>query len=329
MLSRFAGTMVRRRRAVVVAWLVAVVVVTVLSSSFGGEHRVDYSMPGSEAAEAQRLLAERFPEMSGDSVQLVFHAVDGVQSDAAAATITDVSAAAARVDRVTGVQAPVVSTDGTVALATVQLDATAEKVPMTTIRELMTIAREADRAEMAVEIGGAAVQNAEGSEAGSEQIGMVAALVILLIAFGSLLAAGIPIVVALFGVGAALAAVPLLNNVLMIPEWATGLVTMICIGIGIDYALFIVTRYRAGLDDGLAPADAVVAAVTTAGRAVLFAGGTVVISLLGLCAMGLEYLYGTAGAMVLGVLVVLVASMTLLPALLGFAGRSIDRLHHP
>jgi len=329
MLSRFARTMVRRRRFVVAAWLIAVVAVSVLSSSFGGEHRVDYSMPGSESAEAQRLLAERFPELSGDTVQLVFLAPEGLDGGTATETIADVHAEAIEVPHVTTVETAAVSPDGTVALTTVQLDATAEKVPMETIHELMAIADEADTDGVTVEVGGAAVQNAEGSEQGSEQIGMVAALVILLIAFGSLLAAGLPIAVALFGLGATLAAVPLLNNLLMIPEWTIGLITMICIGIGIDYALFIVTRFRTALADGEEPEDAVVTAMSTAGRAVVFAGGTVVISLLGLCVFGLEYLYGTAGAMVLGVVVVLVASLTLLPALLGFAGRSIDRFRMP
>src|SRR5204863_5226955 len=114
-----------------------------------------------------------------------------------------------------------------------------------------------------------------------------------------------------------------------VPDWAPSLVTMIGLGVGIDYALFIITRYRNALAAGDEPEDAVVTAVTTAGRAVLFAGGTVVISLIGLAAMGLEYLYGTAAATVTGVLIVLVASMTLLPAILGFAGRSIDRLRVP
>jgi RND superfamily putative drug exporter len=173
------------------------------------------------------------------------------------------------------------------------------------------------------------VQNAESHEAGSEQIGMVAALFILLVVFGSVLAAGLPILTALFGVGLALALVQLLNRVMMVPDWAPQLVTMIGIGVGIDYALFIVTRYRDALAAGQEPEDAVVTAVTTAGRAVLFAGGTVLVSLIGLTAMGLEYLYGTAAATVGGVLIVLVASMTLLPAILGFAGRSIDRLRVP
>ncbi|MBI5090087.1 MAG: MMPL family transporter, partial [Actinobacteria bacterium] len=121
----------------------------------------------------------------------------------------------------------------------------------------------------------------------------------------------------------------MLTHVFMVPDWAPSLVTMIGLGVGIDYALFIVTRYRTALATGMEPEAAIVTAITTAGRAVLFAGGTVVISLLGLAAMRLEYLYGTAAVTVVGVLIVLIASMTLLPAILGFAGRNIDRLKVP
>jgi RND superfamily putative drug exporter len=195
----------------------------------------------------------------------------------------------------------------------------------------MAVAEAGDAPDLGlvVEAGGDAVQGVESAEAGSEGIGMLAALAILLVAFGSLLAAGLPIVVALFGLGVGLAASTLLSHLFMVPDWAPQLVIMIGLGVGIDYALFIITRFRTALAAGQEPEDAVVTAVTTAGRAVLFAGGTVVISLVGLAAMRLEYLYGTAAVTVTGVLMVLVAAMTLLPALLGFAGHSIDRLRLP
>ena len=158
---------------------------------------------------------------------------------------------------------------------------------------------------------------------------MIAALVILVIAFGSVVAAGLPLLVAVYGVGVGLAVGTLLNHVFMVPDWAPQLVSMIGIGVGIDYALFVVVRYRSALQAGLDVEDAVAQAVTTSGRAVLFAGGTVVISLLGLCAMGMDYLYGTAAVTVTGVLVVVVASITLLPAMLGAVGTRIDRVRVP
>ena len=332
-LHRFSRAGVRRRRLVLAAWIVILVGLTAIASAFGGDPHVDYRTPGSESGEVQQLLTERFPDLAGDTVQIVFHAPGGVDSVAAGADTTDVIQRAGTSPHVTGVEPATVSADGTVEIATVHLDATAEKVPRSAIKSLIHLADEGDSAAVTVEVGGAAVQNAEGGESGSEQIGLLAALVILLITFGSLLAAGLPIVVALFGVGASLASVQLLNHVMTVPDWASQLVSMIAIGIGIGIgigiALFMLTRYRSALADGAAPEDAIVIACTTAGRAVLFAGGTVIISLLGLCTMGLDYLYGTAVAMVLGVLLILLATMTLLPALLGFTGRSIDRFRLP
>ncbi|MGV3759897.1 MAG: MMPL family transporter [Actinomycetota bacterium] len=332
-LARFARTMYRRRRAVVAAWVLVLVVASAAAGAIGSDHRADYTMPGTGSARAQALLADRFPEQSGGTVQLVIEttAPGGIDDPAVSAAVQALQASAQRAEDVADVRLDAVSADRTVALATVQLDDTIEKIPHESIRALMDLAEEADDPDLGltVEAGGAAVQGVEGAEAGSEGIGMLAALVILLVAFGSLLAAGLPILVALFGLGIGLAASTVLSHLLMVPEWAPQLVTMIGLGVGIDYALFIVTRYRSALSAGQEPEDAVVTAVTTAGRAVLFAGGTVVISLVGLTAMGLEYLYGTAAVMVVGVLMVLVASLTLLPAVLGFAGHSIDRLRLP
>jgi RND superfamily putative drug exporter len=159
----------------------------------------------------------------------------------------------------------------------------------------------------------------------AELIGILAAIVILLVAFGSLLAMGLPILVALFGIGIGLGFVELLSHVIATPDFATQLASMIGIGVGIDYALFIVTRYRQGLDEGFAPEHAVVRAIDTAGRAVVFAGCTVVISLLGLFLMDVDFVNGMAVGTSVTVGVVMLASITLLPAVLGFAGRTIDR----
>ena len=248
---------------------------------------------------------------------------------AVAGRIAAVEDAVAALDHVVGVRPTAVSPDGTVSLATVQLDATGEKIPVSDLQAIVAVVDGAGGDGLSVDAGGYVVQSAESAEGGSEQIGMVAALFILLIAFGSVLAAGLPVLVALFGIGVSVAGVELLLNVFVVPDWAVMIMTMIGIGVGIDYALFVVTRYRAALGDGHDPEGAVVVAITTAGRAVLFAGGTVVISLLGLCAMGLDYLYGTAAVTVMGVLVVMAASLTLLPAMLGFVGTDIDRLRVP
>jgi RND superfamily putative drug exporter len=328
-LERFARTMVRRRWAVLGVWIGLLVGVSFAAATWGGPHRVDYSTPGSDSAAALQLLDERMPETAGDTAQLVFVAPDGVESDAAAGTIAAAIDEAGSLPHVAGVFPPTVSEDGTAALAIVQFDTTSEKVPVELGEELTAIAERYDSDVITVEAGGAVVQYAESGEAGSEQIGMIAALIVLLLAFGSVVAAGLPLVTAIFGVGVALGVGQLLNHIVMVPDWAPALVSMIGIGVGIDYALFIVVRYRAALQAGASTEDAVVEAIGTSGRAVVFAGGTVVISLLGLCAMGMDYLYGTAAVTVAGVLIVVVASMTLLPAMLGILGHKVLRLRVP
>jgi putative drug exporter of the RND superfamily len=151
----------------------------------------------------------------------------------------------------------------------------------------------------------------------------------MLLAFGSVVAMGLPIITALFGLGLGVALLELLTHLLTVPTFAPEMAAMIGIGVGIDYALFIATRYRQGLFEGRDPRGAVVASLMTSGRSVLFAGSTVVISLFGLYLIGQPYMIGLATACIAAVLMVLVAALTLLPALLGFAGRAIDKLHIP
>jgi RND superfamily putative drug exporter len=323
--NRFARTCYRRRRWVAAMWVALVVALNVLASSVGTVHRVDYTMPGTDSAHAQRLLSERFPGLAGGTVDLVVHDSKGVDRPATSARLAALEQELEQLDHVQSLRTTGVSPDGTVALVTVQLDATIEKVPTPAIEAIMDAAADTRADGLQVEAGGFAVQNAEGAEAGSEGIGMVAALVILVIAFGAVVAAGLPLVVAITGLGISFSIITLLSHVLMVPEWGTGLAAMIGLGVGIDYALFIVNRYRNGLRDGREPEDAVVTAMATAGRAVLFAGCTVMIALFGLGAMGLEYLWATAVTTSVTVLVMLAATLTLLPALLGFMGRNVDR----
>ncbi len=163
----------------------------------------------------------------------------------------------------------------------------------------------------------------------SEGIGITAAILIMLLAFGSVVAMGLPIITALAGLGIGVALLELLTHLLVVPTFSPEMATMIGIGVGIDYALFIVTRYRQGIFEGRDPRDAVVTAHMTAGRSVLFAGSTVVISLFGLYLIGQAYMIGLATACIAAVLMVLCAALTLLPAMLGFAGKAIDKLHLP
>ncbi|MGH9285890.1 MAG: MMPL family transporter, partial [Acidimicrobiales bacterium] len=164
---------------------------------------------------------------------------------------------------------------------------------------------------------------------GSELIGLAFAIFVLIVAFGSVLAMGLPVAVALGGVGAGIAATLLLSNVYPIPDFTLSVGVMIGLGVGIDYALFIVTRYREGLHGGMTPEHAVIRAIDTAGRAVLFAGITVIIAVLGLFTVGLDMINGLAVGISLGVLMTMLAALTLLPAVLGFVGRNIDKLGLP
>ena len=185
----------------------------------------------------------------------------------------------------------------------------------------------AEQPDLQIELGGSMFTDQ--TQPASEAIGILAAILILLLAFGSLLAMGLPIMTALFGIGIGLAIVTLLARVLDIPSFAPQVTAMIGIGVGIDYALFISTRYREALHEGADPERAVVHAIDTSGRAVLFAGGTVVISLLGLFVIGVSFIRGLAIGASLAVLFVMAAAVTLLPAVLGFVGHTIDKFALP
>jgi RND superfamily putative drug exporter len=222
-----------------------------------------------------------------------------------------------------------IAPDGTIAYATLQLDVSISDYDVEDARALIDVGKQLERPDLRIELGGFALQGAEQEEFSSEGIGLLVAALILLISFGSLLAAGLPILIAVIGLGIGLSIVGLLANVLEVPDFAPQVAAMIGIGVGIDYVLFIVTRYRSALRSGLDPRTAVITAITTSGRAVLFAGCTVIISLLGLFVMNLGFLRGLAVGAVSVVLAVMLAAVTLLPAVLGFVGRTIDRLRVP
>ena len=336
MLQRIATWCYRRRRTVVVLWIVALIAVSAIGSSVGSTFSQGFSLSGTESQQAADLLASRFPARAGDEGQVVFAATSsdnqaGVRDAAVQAQMEAVFAEVAKVPGVTAVVSPYspdgarqVSRDGDVAYATVQFDRPAAKITDATINQVRAVVDHAQLDGVRVALGGRMFQEM-GALGPAELIGILAAIVILLVAFGSLLAMGLPILIALFGIGIGLGLVELLSHVIATPDFATQLASMIGIGVGIDYALFIVTRYRQGLAEGLPPEHAVVRAIDTAGRAVVFAGCTVVISLLGLFLMGVDFVNGMAVGTSVTVGIVMLASITLLPAILGFAGFTIDR----
>jgi RND superfamily putative drug exporter len=315
-------------------WLAGLVLAG-LASTVGGDFAADYSAPGSDSQAAQRLLEERFPAQAGATVDLVVHAEAGVTDPAVEAEVRallDELAAASHVAEVPDpYQAPGgVSADGRTLVAQARLDVTNPvDVPVEDGEHLLAIAEAAQRPGLEVAIGGQVIEFAEQGEIGSETIGMIAAAVILLITFGSVVAAGLPILTALAALAVSSLSTGLLLAAVDAPDWSTSLATMLSIGIGIDYALLMVTRYREWRAAGLDPQAATTATMDTAGRAVLVAGGTVVVSMLGLFAMGLSFMRGAALVTILGILLVMAASVTLFPALLGYLGRHVDRLRLP
>ncbi|MDQ1396279.1 MAG: putative drug exporter of the superfamily, partial [Acidimicrobiaceae bacterium] len=227
-----------------------------------------------------------------------------------------------------------ISADKSIAYATVTFDQQAGDLPAKAAQPVIDAVKTVKVPGLKIELSGAVVARALQPPMGAtEGIGLLAAIVILFIAFGSLLAMSLPVMAAVFGVGIGAVFVTLLSHVITVPSFAPYIALMIGLGVGIDYALFIVVRYRTGLHDGLDPENANVLALTTAGRAVLFAGCTVIISLLGMFLMGINFIYGLSIGAVLAVLMTMLASVTLVPAIMGFAGSKLaskegKRRHH-
>ncbi len=332
-LGRLARVTFRRRGRTVIAWLLALGVAVGLAMAFGGEFKADYSAPGSDSKQAQTLLEDRFPAQAGDTVDVVVRADGGVQSQQqdVQSLLTELS----QVPHAAGVSDPFqdpagISQDGTTLVAHLRLDVeNPVDMPREDSQQMLDIANAASSAGFEVALGGQSIQQAEQGEIGSEGLGLAAAAIILLLMFGSLVAAGLPILVAVAGLAVSGTLTTVVISFVDAPDWSTSLATMMGIGIGIDYALLMVTRFREWRAVGLDPEAATVATLDTAGRSVMVAGTTVVISMLGLFAMGLSFMRGAAVVTIIGVLIVMAASVTLFPALLGYLGRHIDRLRLP
>jgi RND superfamily putative drug exporter len=335
MLARLARTSYRHRRLVLLGWILAMVVLSVASSQAGSAWSQSFRLSGTDSQAATDLLQSRFPSQAGSSADIVFKAPAGVTDASVEPRLEELFAAVAKVPQVAEVNSPFaaggsrqISADGTVGYATVNLKVEGQSVSTATKDKITKLVATAGGNGLQVE-GGGDLFTARGAIGNTELIGLVAAVIILLIAFGSLLAMGLPILTALFGIGIGFAVVGLLSHLTSVPDFATQLAAMIGLGVGIDYALFIVTRYRQGLHQGLDPEQAVITSLDTAGRAVFFAGTTVVISLLGMLLIGITFIGGLGVGAAAVVAVTMAASLTLLPAVLGFVGRNIDKLHIP
>lgn len=325
----------RRRWLVLGGWVALLVACFGAMALWAGDYKTQFHLPGSESQEAVDLLEERsVAERTGFLGQAVFRADQGVDDpEVRAAMERFFAAVAANVEGVEVVSpyepenAHQISSDRRIAYAEINFSDRSGEEYTEAADEIKRLRDEIAVEGLQVELGGFIF--AEQPSFSSEFVGIAAAVIILLIAFGSLLAMGLPIATALFGVGCGTAIIAVVTRFIDVPEFSTAIAAMIGIGVGIDYALLIVTRYRAALHDGLDPEQSVVLALNTSGRAVLFAGITVVIALLGMFMLNLDFVRSIAIVAVLAVFMTMLASLTLLPALLGFCGRNIDRFGLP
>ncbi len=322
------------RRVVVVAWIAAAIGIFAISNAVGKKTASSFTLPGTNSQQAVDLLQSRFPAQAGDADQIVFHAKTGKLTGASDRAVIDATVARVshlpHVTSVVGPYAPgqhAISRDGTIAFATVTFDERADALPKTAVDRVITAAESARSTTLDVQLGGQAIEQAQQASLGfATVVGIAAAILILLISFGSFAAMGLPIATALLGLGAGLGVINLASHIVDMPSFASELALMIGLGVGVDYALFIVTRFRENYrTNGGDVHQAVEAAINTSGRAVLFAGATVVIALLGMFALGVTLLNGAAVAAAIGVVLVLAASLTLLPALLSLAGPRIGQ----
>jgi putative drug exporter of the RND superfamily len=336
-LGRLAGWCFDHRRRVVSFWVVVLVGVIAISQVVGGNLSDSFSSAGSPSGEAQALLARSFPSQAGDSAQVVVQAHDPVTSGSNRRRIERLVAALRPLPHVSGVVGPFdagahhqVSSGRTIAFAQLQFDEQAGTLPNSAATRVIATARRFAAPGFTVALDGSPISSAENLAPGSsEGIGITAAIVIMLLAFGSVIAMGLPIITALLGVGIGFGLVDLLSRAITVATFGPELMAMIGLGVGIDYALFVVTRYRDGLARGRTPRDATIVALQTSGRAVLFAGGTVVISLLGLFLIDQAFMDGMALASIFAVVAVLLGTLTMLPAAFGFSGHAIDRIAIP
>ncbi|MFJ9716151.1 MMPL family transporter [Streptomyces sp. NPDC101213] len=334
-MAALAQWCVRQRLVAVLLWLLALGGTAAAAVIAGSSYSNDYDVPGTESGRAARLLAEGFPGLGGDSDTVVWRTDAGtVRAAAVEQTMTRTLARIADLPGVASVAGPYddqgadrISGDGRTAYATVTFEDGAESIDRDEARAVVDTAASARTDGLRVELGGSAVALTESSGGHlAEVVGVAVAAVVLFLAFGSLAASLLPIATALVGVGTAYAGIVLLGHAMTVADFAPMLGMLVGLGVGIDYALFIVTRHRRGLKRGLPVAEAAVNAVATTGRAVVFAGATVCIALLGMLVLRLDFLNGVALAASLTVVLTVAASVTLLPALLSFIGpRALSR----
>ncbi len=328
---------ISHRRRVVVGWILIALATTVVASAVGRQYATNFSLPGTESQHVLDLLQKQFPAQSGDVDTIVFHnALGRIDDPDVRARITPLLEQVRKLPHVVSVISPYspagaveVSKDGRTAFATINYDKRANLLPNKTGQPVLDAVNAVNAVKgpgLQIAAGGQVIEQAEGFSIGpATYVGVLAAMVILLLTFGSLSAAGMPLITAGLGLITGIALVGLATQITSMSNIAPELAIMIGLGVGVDYALFIVTRFRENYARSGDISASIVGAMDTSGRAILLAGTTVIIALLGMFATGVSFMYGLAIASVVAVLLVLAASLTVLPALLSAFGHRVVR----
>ncbi len=325
---------IAHRGRVFIAWLAVAILTTAIATGAGRNYATNFTLPGTESQRARDLLTHEFPAQSGDVDTIVFRVSSGtVDRPEVKAEIERLLEQVRKDPHVINVLSPfgaasavAISRDRATAFATINYDKPANLLPNDTGKPVLDQIKAAHVPGLTVAAGGQVIESAEGFSVGpATEIGVIAALVILLMTFGSLVAAGMPLITAGFGLITAVALIGLATHITSMSNVAPELALMIGLGVGIDYALFIVTRYRENYAAFGDVERSVVEAMDTSGRAILLAGATVIIALLGMFATGVSFMYGLAIASILAVLLTLGASLTVLPAMLSKWGHRVVR----
>jgi RND superfamily putative drug exporter len=327
----------RHRWRTFFAWVLALVAIQVVASGVGTKEISSFRLPGTESQQAYDLLAEHFPAAKGDTDQLVFRAGEGTLNDPQnKQRIEDTLRTVGASKLVAGVDSPFspggqITKDGKIGVALIAYKKSVNDIEPKDLVKLEDAMFRARSSTLQVEHGGIGAQVARFQNQGSDpstMIGILAAAIVLFITFGSLVAMGLPLLATLLALGVSMGLITLISHLVDTPDFATQLAMLIGLGVGVDYALFVVTRYRSEVRNGLDRDTAVELAVDTAGRTVLFAAITVVIALLGLLLLGLNFMQGVALGAAMTVLTVMFAALTILPAIIGGAGNFIDGVLH-
>ncbi len=330
MFARLAKWCFNKRRLVLVFWIVGLLSLNIVGKAVGANYGQDFNLPGTDAGRGLDIINAKFKGVGGALTgTIVFKADQGVDDPAVKAGMEDLFAKTAKMDGITRVESPYdaagsrfISKNGKIAYAQVDFPQDADFGAASDIKD--KILEETPKIPgLEVELGGRVFAAFE--QPTTETVGLAFAIIILIFAFGSVLAMGLPVAVALFGIGAGGAMVILFSQFLKVPDFAPFLGGMIGLGVGIDYALLIVTRYREQVHAGHTPEESIAIALDTAGRSVIFAGATVVISLMGMLLMGVTFVQGLSVSASATVAATVLASMTLLPALIGFAQNNIEK----